>query len=114
FGQIVLHDASGPYVDGAYVMITPRTERDLHLVAGKIPWLIGTFAPRSYSEHNPLIGKPLMYQHHTTLLWFTVPQNADVLLGAAGTGQEGVGYIGGGARGMAVVDDGYWDTGAMG
>lgn len=113
FGQVVLHDAVAPYVDGAYVMWTPRTDRDFHVMAGKVPWLIGTFAPRTYSDKNPLIGKPLLYQHHTSLVWFMAPPSADALLASAGTGQAGVAYLGGAVRGMPAVDDSWWDTGIM-
>ena len=73
----------------------------------------GTFAPRTYSNENPLIGTPLMYQYHTTLLWFEVVPNADALLATSGSGQVGVDYFGfPEGRGMALVDDSYWDVGA--
>jgi hypothetical protein len=110
FGQIVLRDASGLYVEGAYATFTPDPERDLHLLAGKLPWAIGTYAPRSYSNRNPLVGTPLMYQYHSTLVWYALPPNADALLAEAGSGQHGVGYAYGGF-GMPLVDDSYWDVG---
>ena len=110
FGQLVLRDASGVYVEGAYATFTPDPERDLHLLAGKIPWAIGTFAPRSYSNRNPLVGTPLMYQYHSTLVWYAIPADADKLLAEAGSGQYGVGY-GFGGRGMPLVDDSFWDVG---
>jgi hypothetical protein len=113
FSQMVLRDASSPYVDGAYAEITPNPALDLHLLAGKIPWCIGTWAPRTYSNRNPLIGIPLMYQYHTTLLWYDVPPSADALLATAGQGQYGMvdyqGFPEG--RGMTLVDDSYWDVG---
>lgn len=112
FSQIVYRDASSPYVDGAYVMFTPWAGRDAHLLAGKIPWPIGTWAPRTYSSRNPLIGIPLLYQYHSTALWYDVPPDADVLIGAAGTGQGGVNYYGFTfGSGMPLVDDSYWDVG---
>src|SRR5262245_54210542 len=49
FSQVVLRDASTPYVDGAYLMFTPIPARDLHVMAGKLPWAIGTYGPRTYS-----------------------------------------------------------------
>jgi hypothetical protein len=113
YTQVLFDDMTLAHVDGAYLMWTPEPARDLHLMAGKIPWIVGTWGPRTYSDKNPLIGTPLMYQHHTTLLWYEVPPSADALLASAGTGQAGVDYFGGfGARGMAVVDDSYWDVGA--
>ena len=110
YGQLVLRDESGIYVEGAYATFTPQKDRDLHLLAGKLPWAIGTYAPRSYSNRNPLVGTPLMYQYHTTLVWYAIPSGADALLAEAGTGQSGVGYAFGGF-GMPVVDDSYWDVG---
>jgi hypothetical protein len=111
-GQFVYDDASGVYVDGAYAIYTPWTERDLHALVGKIPWAIGTWAPRTYSNKNPLISAPLIYQHHTTLLWFDIPPSADQLLSTAGTGAAGVNYRGfSEGSGMPIVDDNYWDTG---
>lgn len=115
FSQVVMHDASQHqlYVDGAYVMFTPSAAHDMHLLAGKVPWLIGTWAPRTYSNVNPLIGQPLMYQYHSSLVWYVTPFSADMLLGAAGTGQYGVNYFGSPmSRGMVMVDDSYWDVGA--
>ncbi|HTE66328.1 MAG TPA: hypothetical protein VK736_08720, partial [Candidatus Binatia bacterium] len=110
--QVVLRDATSPYVDGAYAIFTPSPARDLHVLAGKVPWPIGTWAPRTYSSKNPLIGAPLMYQYHSTLLWYEVVPSDDALLATSGSGQYGVNYFGyAEGRGMALVDDSYWDVG---
>lgn len=102
-------------LDGAYALITPWRERDLHVMAGKIPWPIGTWAPRTYSNKNPLIVSPLMYQYHTSLRWDATPPNVDALLAAAGTGWEGADYGSGpGMPGMPIVDDYGWDFGVVG
>jgi hypothetical protein len=107
-GQFVYNDGSNVYVDGAYVIFTPWASHDLRLMGGKQPWMIGTYAPRTYSNKNPLIGTPLMYQYHTSLQWHGIPANADVLLGASGTGQSGVKYGGGPqGQGMPIVDENY-------
>ena len=112
YSQVVLRDATTPYVDGAYLLLTPLPGRDLHVLAGKVPWAIGTYAPRTYSNHNPLIGAPLMYQYHSTLLWYELAPSADALLATAGSGEYGVNYYGyPEGRGMALVDDSYWDVG---
>jgi hypothetical protein len=112
FSQLVFDDASNTYVDGAYVMYTPEPGRDLHVIAGKLPWAIGTFGPRTYSNKNPLIGTPLMYQYHSSLVWYDLPPDRDRLLSAAGTGQSGVNYNGYAMGvGMPIVDDSYWDVG---
>jgi hypothetical protein len=112
FTQVVLRDATGLYVDGAYLMYTPRPSLDMHVLAGKIPSAIGTWAPHTYSNKNPLISSPLMYQYHSTLVWFEIPPSADALIATAGTGQFAVDYEGYPmGRGMTLVDDSYWDVG---
>ena len=111
-GQFVLDDKTGLYVDGAYAIFTPSPARDIHLLAGKLPWAVGTWAPRTYSNRNPLITSPLMYQLHTTLLWYDLVPNSDALLATAGRGATGVNYFGyPEGFGMPIVDDSYWDTG---
>ncbi len=112
FTQFILRDATTPYVNGAYVMFTPSQFHDFHVLAGKIPWLIGTYAPRTYSIENPVIGTPLMYQYHSTLLFYEVIPSADALLSTKGQGQYGVNYYGyPEGVGMPLVDDCYWDVG---
>ncbi len=112
FTQAILHEGLMPLVlDGAYARWTPWSDLDLHVQAGKIPWPIGTFGPRTYSDRNRLIGSPLMYQHHTSLAWDAVAVDVDHLVSAAGTGQTGLDYGGGHSYGMVVVDDRWWDFG---
>lgn len=99
-----------PY--GAYLRWTPDENRDLHLLAGKIPWVLGAYAPRSYADKNVLIGAPLMHQYHTSLRSDAVPPDADALLAARGDGQTGPNYgSGGGYKGMPIVYDRCWDFG---
>lgn len=113
YTQLILDEILTHPVYGAYVMFTPWTERDAHVMAGKMPWIIGTYGPRTYSDRKPLIGTPLIYQYHTTLRYDAMPPTADALLAVAGRGQYGVQY--GTAtsrfRGMPVVYDFCWDAG---
>lgn len=113
FTQVIFSQESF-LLDGAYALVTPWRQRDLHLMAGKIPWPVGTWAPRTYSNKNPLITSPLMYQHHTSLRWDDVPPDAAALLSAAGTGWDGADYgDDSGAPGMPIVDDYGWDFGVV-
>ena len=113
YTQLILDEILTHPVYGAYVMFTPWTERDAHVMVGKMPWIIGTYGPRTYSDRKPLIGTPLIYQYHTTLRYDAIPPNADALLAVAGRGQYGVQY--GSAtnrfRGMPVIYDFCWDAG---
>jgi hypothetical protein len=110
YAQMILHEGMQELrADEAYLMWTPWASRDAHLEAGKIPWPIGTFGPRTYSDRNPLIGAPLMYQYHTALPWNHVPTGVDELVSNAGQGQELL--PAGEWIGMPVVDDRWWDVG---
>jgi len=112
FAQVVLRDAAALYVDGVYASYKPLMTHDVNLLAGKVPWAIGTYAPRTYSNKNPLVGTPLMYQYHTSLVWYALPPSADALLANAGQGSYAVDYEGYElGMGMPIVDDSYWDVG---
>lgn len=111
--ETILHEGfMNITADGAYAQWTPWADRDAHLQAGKVPWPIGTWGPRTYSDKNPLVGAPLMYQHHTSLAWNAPVASADALLDAAGRGDAGLAYADG-VTGMPVVDDRWWDVGAV-
>ncbi len=115
--ELFFSDAMGKaetQVTGAYVRYRPFATMDLNLMAGKVPWPIGAFGSRALSSENPLVGRPLLYQHHTSLSWYSVPPSADALIAVAGRGQSGVSYTGGGGfPGMPVVDESYWDAGVV-
>ena len=83
------------------------------MLIGKIPWLLGTYAPRTYSDKKPLIGTPLMWYYHTTLRYDALPPTTDALLAAAGTGQYGTSYAPGQPprKGIPVLYDACWDVG---
>ena len=115
FTQLHLSEQTGVLIYGAYATWTPDLERDLHVMAGKIPNPIGTFAPRTYSDKNPLMGMPLMYQYHTSFRGDIPVPDIDALLSEAGRGQYGVDYASGdgGWRGMPIVYDFCWDVGIV-
>lgn len=99
---------------GAYALWTPLDGRDLHLEAGYIPWPIGTWGPRTYSNVNVLVGAPMLYQLHGTLSFAEAAPDVDALLAAAGSGEFGVDYGSGpNARGVPILYDRCWDVGAV-
>ncbi len=109
--QTLLHEGWGPLkADGAYALWTPWPNRDLSLEAGKIPWPIGTYAPRTYSDKNWLIGTPLMYQYHTALQWDVAQLGVDDVVAAAGAGQLS---LDGSKKYLPLIDERWWDTGAV-
>jgi hypothetical protein len=97
--------------DGAYALWTPWLGRDLSLEAGKIPWPIGTYAPRTYSDKNAFIGTPLIYQYRTSLAWATPALSVDQQVAKAGTGQ----FLQDPTQHpyLPVVDERWWDVGAV-
>jgi hypothetical protein len=114
FTQVYASDVAGLWMVGAYGLFTPKPDKDLHLEAGKIPWPIGTWAPRTYSDKNPLVGVPLMYQYHTSLPFNGVATSTDEVLSQAGKGESTVTYGGFPFKGMPIVYDRCWDVGLVG
>ena len=109
--QSLLHEGLGPVkADGAYALWTPWPNRDLSLEAGKIPWPIGTYAPRTYSDKNWLIGTPLMYQYRTGLAWTVAQLSRDEVASQAGQGQFLQSPT---ASYLPIIDERWWDTGAV-
>ena len=110
--QLLAEEAIGVRAMGAYAMFDPWESRDIHVVAGLMPYLVGTMDTRAYSDKNPLIGLPLLYQHHTSLHWDQVPATTDELLSQAGLEYRGSSFGGGYPYpGMAVVYLHWWDFG---
>ncbi len=106
--QTILHEGFGAIrADGAYALWTPWAGRDISLEAGKIPWPVGTFGPRTYSDRNALMSTPLMYQYRTSLVWDTIQPDVDAQVAQAGLGQIDVAKVY-----LPIVDDRWWDTGA--
>ncbi|HXS81852.1 MAG TPA: hypothetical protein VN896_03965 [Methylomirabilota bacterium] len=110
--QTILHEGLHEVIraDGAYALWTPWLDRDLSLEAGKIPWPIGTYAPRTYSDQNAFVGTPLIYQYRTSLRWDVPALSVDQQVAKAGTGQFANDadhpYL-------PVVDERWWDVGAV-
>lgn len=114
FAQVGLSDHYGARLYGSHAQWTPRAETDLHLELGKLPWAVGTWGPRTYSNRNPLIGTPLLYSYPTALPANRIVTNADQLIKTPDPVSFGAAYDSTGARerGMHIVDDANWDFGA--
>jgi hypothetical protein len=112
--QFLATGEGGVRLYGAYATWTPWPERDLHLQAGQLPWAVGTWGTRSYSDRNPLIGVPLLYSHPTPLPSDRLLPDADALVDAPAPSVSGSSYdsAAAGERGMRIVHDLEWDMGA--
>lgn len=64
FAQILM-DNSDFQLYAAYVRFTEIAGPYLNAQVGLIPATVGTWGPRTYSNRNPLIGVPLLYNYHT-------------------------------------------------
>jgi len=64
----LLTDQSSIVPYGAYLRVERLLEKNLNLNIGYIPATIGTYATRTYSDKNPLIGTPLLYNHHSNIV----------------------------------------------
>ncbi len=113
--QVLYRESIGLRLIGAYAMYTPWLDKDIHVAGGKIPWWIGTYADREYSDKNPLVGTPMMYQYRTPLAWYEIDPDVDYLITKAGR-VPGGGLAPGGpayATGTPIVWESWWDVGVM-
>ncbi len=90
---------------GAYARFSNLSGNYLNLNVGIIPIPIGSFGPRTYSDKNPLIGTPVLYNFHTALQPSALGQNGTIAeLRASKTNRS---YYG-----VPVIYDACWSTGA--
>jgi hypothetical protein len=80
FTQFLVSSSSDAYVYGAYLKVEEPGGAPLNLHVGLIPGTVGTFAERTYSDRNPLVGIPLAYNHHVVLNPFRAQPSIDQLL----------------------------------
>jgi hypothetical protein len=100
FVQVQVDRYDDFFLYGAYVRV-----RDLGPVgvqAGIIPWTVGNWGPRTYSDRNPLVGVPLVWNHHTSLNPREA-QDLDALLAARDERTS---------SGLPVLYDNCWNVGA--
>ncbi|MCC6962179.1 MAG: hypothetical protein IT585_02915 [candidate division Zixibacteria bacterium] len=102
FTQILI-DNDRFHLYGAYVRLSRIGGKSLNLHAGLIPNTVGYWGPRTYSDKNPLISVPLMYNYHTAL-----NPGADQVSTAQLFWQRGRGYA---RYGWPILYDACWNTG---
>lgn len=90
---------------GAYARFSNLAKNYLNAQVGLIPIPIGSYGPRTYSDKNPLIGTPLLYNFHTALEPSRLGENGTIAeLRDAKTNRT---YYG-----APVIYDACWSTGA--
>jgi hypothetical protein len=105
---------------GGYVQHRLFEGREMFLQVGKIPVHEGTWAPRTYSDRNPLLGVPFAYYYKSTLPSRQIPIDLKQLVSFRGQGQVGVNYTdpdgtprGNPAPSLQILYDNCWDYGAF-
>ncbi len=104
FAQILVDNLTGFQLYAAYARFQNLSGPKLNLQLGLIPATIGSFAPRTYSDKNPLVGVPLLYNFHTAI----DPRS----LGSSGTLAElSAAKDARNRGGLPVIYDACWNTG---
>ena len=89
---------------GAYARFSNLSGQYLNMNVGYIPSTIGSYAPRTYSDRNPLIGTPLLYNFHSALIpgvLGSTPDVSDILALRDNRSPSGIPFI----------YDACWNTG---
>ncbi len=102
---LLMTDNNSVIIYGAYIRFTNLAGKYLNLQAGYIPTTVGSFGARVYSDKNPLVGTPLLFNYHSNLVGFISDsmRSVDQLLARRDTRYN---------LGLPVVYDACWNTGA--
>ena len=104
--NLLFDDGATPRLDGAQVdFYRIKGIEVLNARAGRLPTAFGSFATRTYSDKNPVIGAPLIYHYHTALQGMAVPADPRAQLAL----RENLRPLQ--TRGLPVLYDSCWDTG---
>lgn len=99
----VLIDNSKFQLYGAYLRLSELAGPGLNLHVGLIPNTVGLWGPRTYSNRNPLIGTPLIYNYHSALSLAEFQSTPQALHEFRGKGYT--------AFGLPMLYDACWNTG---
>ncbi len=101
----LMTDNNSVIIYGAYIRFTNLADKYLNVQVGYIPTTVGSFGARVYSDKNPLIGTPLVFNYHSNLVGFIddTMRTVDQLLARRDTRYN---------IGLPVVYDACWNTGA--
>ncbi|MFZ1682514.1 MAG: hypothetical protein WAU88_00140 [Candidatus Zixiibacteriota bacterium] len=90
---------------GAYARFNNLAGKYLNVQFGLIPLTVGSFGARTYSDKNPLIGTPLLYNYHSNYS----PGGPDTIHTVDEILEERSDRY---STGLPVIFDAYWNTGA--
>jgi hypothetical protein len=90
---------------GAYARFGNLAGKYLNINVGLIPLTVGSFGERTYSDKNPLIGTPLLYNYHSKFS----PSGPDTVHDVHDLIDEMDERY---STGLPVIFDAYWNAGA--
>ena len=102
FTQIVVWNYGSVFLYGAYVRFPEVAGTPVNLHVGLIPSTVGNWGPRTYSDENPLIGVPLVQNHHSSLAEGEAQTTVADLLAARDARPQ---------SGVPILYDNCWNTG---
>ena len=102
FTQFVASGYNDFFIYSAYLRFEELGGSPLNLHAGLIPSTVGNWGPRTYSDRNPLVGIPLLWNHHTTLSAGESQTSVEALRAARDTRNR---------HGLPILYDNCWNTG---
>jgi len=102
FTQLVIWNYSNVFLYGAYLRFEEVGGTPANLHVGLIPSTVGNWGPRTYSDRNPLVGVPLVQNHHTSLLASEAQTSVADLLAARDARPK---------NGLPILYDNCWNTG---
>lgn len=112
YGQVISDNASALfYLYSAYARLTPSFAPNLAVNVGLIPIPLGSFGNRNYSDKNPVIGVPLIYNYFMDLNPVEPQVSNSEILANRGMGNYLGSYYGYDVRGVPVIYESYWNTG---
>jgi hypothetical protein len=100
FTQLLLSGYNDAFIYAAYLRFEEVGGSPVNLHVGLIPSTVGNWGPRTYSDRNPLVGVPLLWNAHTTLNPRIAQTTVEELRTTARDN-----------RGLPVLYDNCWNTG---
>jgi hypothetical protein len=101
FTQLLISGYGDLALVGAYIRFDEFAGSATGLQLGLIPSTVGNWGPRTYSDQNPLVGVPLVQNHHSAFVPDS-PQTVDSLLVERDNRSQG---------GLPILYDNCWNTG---
>lgn len=114
-GEVRTTQFDTPEAYALYVRVRPWRDREIDVLAGRVPPTFGAFPRRVYAADNPLVGVPLAFQYLTAVRADALPRTPDDLAAMRARGWETSYPVGNTDPhpGLPLVSALRWDTGVQ-